>query len=128
GTCYPDLAIDEMASRKCGMQAHDGILARLADKPGLLPIKGAPMLMLADTRGKLETLPQGRAIKAAVKIDPLAAVIAPRLPAQGFFDTARQDFLLQRAQMLADHRPIPLAPQKSERLGYDVFHRQAIFF
>ena len=64
---------------------------------------GAAMHVVFDALCKRKTSAQCWKIKRAGEIDPLAAILAPSLAAESDLDVARKEFVLQRAQMLANH-------------------------
>lgn len=95
--------INRRLTRYIRMPPHHRVLARVTDESCLRAIMRATMHMIFDTRRKRQPRPQRRQIKHAFEIHPLAAIIAPRLPAIRFLNVGGDQFTLQRAQMLANH-------------------------
>ena len=59
--------------------------------------------MLSNTVNEGKRLSDGTCIDEAIEIHPLAAMIAPRFPAEVFANTGGDDRLLERLQMFAGH-------------------------
>ncbi len=62
----------------------------------------AAMHVIFDRSAKAEPRAQRLKIKLAREIHPLAAILAPRLPAIGFADLAGVQLFFERAEMLAE--------------------------
>src|SRR5215471_16302781 len=84
--------------------AHDRVPVDRADEPPLLPVVRAPMLVVDDARLEREPLPQLLDLQDAIEVNPLAAIPRPGRAAEQDGPPLPQELLLDRPQVLADHR------------------------
>jgi hypothetical protein len=63
----------------------------------------AAMRMIFNAVRKCQARTQCRKIKTAREVDPFAAILATSLAAKRNLEIARQQFLLKRAQVFANH-------------------------
>ena len=63
----------------------------------------AEVFVIGYARVELKSLAQRRPIQAAIKVNPFAAMIAPRFSAKGFLEAAGEERLFERVKMFAGH-------------------------
>jgi hypothetical protein len=85
------------------MYPHDGVMARLANKTGFLPIVGSQMFVVLHTRREFDPLADRRTVQETVKVDPFAAIARPRLATKRNAQASRKHLLLKCAQVFTDH-------------------------
>jgi hypothetical protein len=93
-------------------------MAFRALQPTFLPIVRAAMGVVLNTRGQRKFVPHLFRINEAIKVHPLATIIAPRLSAISFFDPGGEYRLFQSLKMFADHQDSPSRWTTGE-IGFD---------
>jgi hypothetical protein len=97
-------AIDNSATADLArMQPHDRVVTLGADKSGFGSIVRAAMLVILHALGEWKTAADALAVEVAVEVEPLSAVLRPRLAAKGLLQTCGQDFGFKLLQMFAGH-------------------------
>src|SRR5262245_59945396 len=74
--------------------SHQRVIVDAADESRLLTVVRAAMHVLGDTGSELEGAPYGCAIDITVEVDPLTAVVRPRLSAKCLLHPGIEDGLL----------------------------------
>ena len=95
---------DERFASYWSQRADDSVMMFLTYESALSAAVAVGVLVVDDTVGKRQSLSKRHQVEMAIKINPLSAVVRPRLSAECLGDSQLLQFSFKPLEMFANHR------------------------